>query len=307
MENLSPAQDSPQQIIVQPDLRVEDIDRLSLPLTSIRLTYIGKQRPSSSPPKQLSTPSQSQSGSLSTNLLNVPGQGPDSNSGSYHQRSSSFGSSGTSAWTQSPSTVGPSSEIGEKSETKLLLKQDESDIPNNPFAFSPKQLAKLHDPKDLNMLRSMGGVDGLTFGLWTDVDEGLPPDEDYIAGRRTLQDVWNELERRKREEVDEYIENGEVDEEHSRKDRDPGVDGGASEETVKRTETASSAKRKASLVSRKTTLSSVKPHGPPKGFSDRKRIFAENRIPTRKPKGIFQLMWMALHDKILVYCSIANC
>src|SRR6266496_6386462 len=79
-----------------------------------------------------------------------------------HQRSPSSGSSGTSAWTPSPSSAMASSDIGEeKGEHRDLLKPDEAEIQDNPFAFVPKQLAKLHDPKDLNVLRQMGGLDGL--------------------------------------------------------------------------------------------------------------------------------------------------
>jgi hypothetical protein len=37
-----------------------------------------------------------------------------------------------------------------------------------------------------------------------------------------------------------------------------------------------------------------------KRFTDRRRIFGENRIPVRPPKNIFQLMWIALHDKVIV-------
>jgi len=35
-------------------------------------------------------------------------------------------------------------------------------------------------------------------------------------------------------------------------------------------------------------------------FRDRRRVFGENKIPVRPPKNILQLMWIALHDKVLV-------
>src|SRR5271170_7420326 len=95
----------------------------------------------SSPQGQTST-THTHSTSTSSNLLNVPGQ--SLSSGSSHQRSSSFGSSGTSGWTPSPSSALASSDIGEdKSEERDLLKTDEPEIPDNPFAFVPKQLSKL--------------------------------------------------------------------------------------------------------------------------------------------------------------------
>jgi hypothetical protein len=35
-------------------------------------------------------------------------------------------------------------------------------------------------------------------------------------------------------------------------------------------------------------------------FADREQFFGKNVLPKRKPKSIFQLMWIALHEKILV-------
>lgn len=262
-----------------------------------RLIEVDAPRPSQSPPVQLTTPPVNP-GSASNNLLNVPGQGPASTSSAGHQRSPSLGSSAASGWTQTPSTGGPS-DFGE--ETKHLLKQDEPETPNNPFAFNPKQLARLHDPKDLNVLRSMGCLEGLVFGLWTNVEEGLSPEEDFISGSRTLDDVWRMVDTRKRDEAEGDICKTKSYEEQYQPDTKKEIERTYTEGTAKRTASFSSARRKSSLVSRRTTRSSVRSHVASKGFSDRKRIFGENRIPARKPKNIFQLMWMALHDKILVH------
>lgn len=228
-------------------------------------------------------------GSTSSNLLMVPSQSPSS---SYQRPSVS-----ESIVTPIPSSAIASSYIGEeKSEMRDLLKQDEPEIPDNPFAFTPKQLAKLHDPKDLEVLREMGGTEGLTYGLWSDIEDGLSPDEDHIQGHRTLQDAWNEIRTRKDEKLqqklDEENRNG-IEGINVEKDI---KDNPTNEEGAKGSESGG-IKRKISLSSRRA---SVKAQFVSKGFSDRKRIFSENRIPARKPKGIFQLMWMALHDKILV-------
>lgn len=40
-------------------------------------------------------------------------------------------------------------------------------------------------------------------------------------------------------------------------------------------------------------------------FVDRKRIFDDNRLPERKAKSIFQLMWMAYNDKVLIVLTVA--
>ena len=181
----------------------------------------------------------------------------------------------------------------------LKDKPEDPEIPNNPFAFTPKQLSKLHDPKDLNVLRAMGGLQGLEIGLRTDVTKGLSPDEDILDGQVTLADVWHALETRKKE----HVKNGyqsEKQPEASNEDKDIKVvmDVFDEKEKLPRTDTE---KRKHSLGSRRPTLASMKvtSHTPHR-FSDRIRVFSENRIPERKPKNIFQLMWMALHDKILV-------
>jgi P-type Ca2+ transporter type 2C len=242
-----------------------------------------------------------------SNLLNVPGTGPSPN----HQRSASFGSSaasGTSGWgstSQSPSTAFTSDVGDSKGETRNLLKSDNveaAEIPDNPFAFTPKMLAKLHDPKDLDVLREMGGLDGLVFGLRSDVKKGLSPEEDKLQGRITLQNVWDELERRKKENVKQGIDDKLQQEENEQKREFEVILEKSADEKMNRNES-----RKSSASRRPTLATVISTPAVSKGFSDRKRIFSENRIPARKPKNIFQLMWMALHDKILVRISIYVC
>ena len=40
-------------------------------------------------------------------------------------------------------------------------------------------------------------------------------------------------------------------------------------------------------------------------FDDRKRIFNDNRLPQKKAKSIFQLMWLAYNDKVLMVLTVA--
>ena len=35
-------------------------------------------------------------------------------------------------------------------------------------------------------------------------------------------------------------------------------------------------------------------------LSDRQRVYGTNSLPTRRPKSLLQLMWLALKDKVLV-------
>lgn len=244
----------------------------------------------SSPTGQVTTPSIQNPPVPGRNLLNVP---MIQSSGGNHQRSPSFGSTGTSAWTSTPSTGLPASDIGDnKGDLRELIKAEpnEPEIPNNPFAFTPKDLAKLHDPKNLKILRAMGGLAGLVYGLWTDTKTGLSPEEDKIDGRRTLQDVLHELETRRRDKVQQDIEDEKALEVGDGEERDP--------EKIQQTQRTDTRK---STASKRPTIASMRTQPvASKGFSDRKYVFSENRIPARKPKNIFQLMWMALHDKILV-------
>lgn len=244
-----------------------------------------------SPSPRQACASHAHTSSISSNLLSVP---------TGHQRSGSFGSSGTSVtsvWTSpSPSSAIATSVIeNDRSAQGELFKLDkEEEIPDNPFAFTPKQLSKLHDPKDLNVLRSMGGLEGLVYGLRTNVQTGLSADEDQLHGKRTHQDVLHELEMRKKQRLQEDIDKKSAEDSSSQQNEDEKGD-------LRRKDSIASVKRKRSLSSRRGTMSSVKSQVPSGGFSDRKRIFSGNRIPVRKPKSIFQLMWMALHDKILVF------
>ena len=44
---------------------------------------------------------------------------------------------------------------------------------------------------------------------------------------------------------------------------------------------------------------------PENAFSDRKRIFGDNRLPEKKAKTIWQLAWIAYNDKVLIILTIA--
>jgi Ca2+-transporting ATPase len=164
---------------------------------------------------------------------------------------------------------------------------------HNPFAYSPEQLAKLHDPKNMDVLRAMGGMFGLVFGLRTHIHEGLSPDETALENPVTFLDVCHAVEEQGRlrgtanptkepdarssftEAVPMFFE---LQSDGTKQARQPRI-------------------RSLSQVGR-TILMGSQPSA--RAFDDRRRIFSANRIPSRKPKNIFQLMWFALHDRILV-------
>lgn len=59
----------------------------------------------------------------------------------------------------------------------------------NPFAFSPGQLSKLMDPKNLPALSAVGGLKGLERGLRTNITSGLSVDEERLPGHVTFEEA----------------------------------------------------------------------------------------------------------------------
>jgi Ca2+-transporting ATPase len=154
----------------------------------------------------------------------------------------------------------------------------ENDSEHNVFAFSPTQLAKLFDPKNLNILRAMGCVRGLAIGLRTDLNKGLSPHESILHGKITLEEVWQRLRVASDNRNEPEKEKSKFDEPNIRLEH---------------------------TMSRRRTFS-ITPRPRTQIFQDRRRVYSENRIPARKSKNLFQLMWMVLKDQILVGSSSAQ-
>ncbi|KAI9251295.1 PMCA-type calcium-translocating P-type ATPase [Helicostylum pulchrum] len=64
-------------------------------------------------------------------------------------------------------------------------------ITTNPFAFTPDQLAALQDPKNIDLLNTYGGLDGVARGLHANVHKGLDP-HTSIDSNITLLDITND-------------------------------------------------------------------------------------------------------------------
>lgn len=224
----------------------------------------------------------SRNDNLTSNSLQIP----SSNRHTRSNSASSIGSdiSGWSGWTRTPATE-PSSEFGDLSidMRALLSTHEESDSKqtDNPFAFTESQVGKqLYDPKNLEVLRAMEGLGGLTMGLRTDVKRGLSPDEDILDGCVTLEDMWSAFESPWRQR---------------------GVTGpNIVYHDIESVGTENWADQYAGPIASLGASHESKAQQRPKLFKDRRRIFGENKIAVRPMKNIFQLMWVALHDKILV-------
>jgi P-type Ca2+ transporter type 2C len=158
----------------------------------------------------------------------------------------------------------------------------------NPFAFDSELLAKLHDPKSLKLLRTIGGILGLAAGLRTDIEKGLAPDEDIFHRKVTIQDVRQKLEDLRQSRglprvVGESLE----------METPAGVGPEHSHEFVRHSTSVFSN----SLTWRRPLA---------EHFQDRRRIFSVNRIPSRPPKNFFGLLWGALQDPILVWAHFPS-
>lgn len=213
-----------------------------------------------------------------------------------HLRSNSLASnasdrSGWSAW--SPSSPGSSRGISDFGDHdvdihKLLKSMGDSEdtITENPFAFTKAQLGKnLYDSKDLNVLRAVKGLEGLTIGLRTDVDKGLSPNEDRLDGQVTIEDIWHDFESlqpdRERFQEDHVFVNPVSDD-------TPGLSAMTSVNENERPTYILGFRRRPQTQRRREF------------FTDRRRVFGDNRIPNRPAKNIFQLMWIAFQDKVIV-------
>jgi Ca2+-transporting ATPase len=138
-------------------------------------------------------------------------------------------------------------------------------VENNPFAFSPGQLGKLINPKNLAAFAALGGLAGIEKGIRSDSRAGLGLDEAKLAGSVSFQDATGTK----------------PSDDHS---KDPVVP-----------------LRSNTQHSRPPPLH----HGDKESFADRRRVYGVNRLPERKSKSFLQLAWIALQDHVLILLTIA--
>ncbi|KXS09080.1 calcium-translocating P-type ATPase [Gonapodya prolifera JEL478] len=145
---------------------------------------------------------------------------------------------------------------------------------SSPYAFSPAQLQSLFDPRDPLLLAQWGGVEGLAQGLQVDLARGITVNSS----------------------VQEF--------------RDPD-----SPPLVQPTPSL----RRNSVTSAKSTRSRPKDKDTELGLSGtntdskqderegRRLVFGTNVIPKKKSRTLWELMWGAFQDKILILLTIAAC
>jgi P-type Ca2+ transporter type 2C len=156
------------------------------------------------------------------------------------------------------------------------------------IALTPEQLAELHDPKNINILRGMGGLPGLISGLRSDANHGLRH-ENKLRRRTTLLKF---MEHDSREEAIPWEDN-------DKEDAHKGIKSMSGQKTDRERSGETRPKEHVPISERKRTMTNSDP-----SYEDRRRIFGVNRIPSRKSKSLLQLMWIVLHDQILVKFSL---
>lgn len=147
-------------------------------------------------------------------------------------------------------------------------KEEEFEVEDNSFAFSVGQLNKLINPKSLAAFYALGGLAGLEKGLRTNRRAGLSIDESDLDGTITFDEA--RLAATRRTSLPE-----------------------------------ADMKTPLARADTKSTIQSRRAPSPQDSFFDRKRIYSDNRLPEKKGKNIFQLMWITYNDKVLILLSIA--
>ncbi|KAI0359713.1 calcium-translocating P-type ATPase [Trametes cingulata] len=184
------------------------------------------------------------------------------------------------------------------------LTQDEG-IDPRPFRFKPYQLASLVDPKNMDLLRDFGGVNGLLRGLGTHRKRGL-------CGKALGKTVDASHHASFAPHTQGDGRPGAGDE--------PGAGPGASQRHDRSPENSAGDVPKlvvtgpggedgggAPIDASASRDDLGEGEGPEyeADLEQRRRVFGENTLPTRKTKSLLQLMWLALKDKVLVLLSIA--
>ncbi|KAI9458771.1 calcium-translocating P-type ATPase [Russula earlei] len=157
----------------------------------------------------------------------------------------------------------------------LDLKQ-ETDLNVHPFAFKPLQLASLVDPKSLETLEGMGGVNALLRGLGTHPTRGLTIKAGIASSHHRSPDP--NFPGPKEYRVTDT-------------DKDPPKPDITITVSVRLGDALGVSLSAAPQFSEDTYGMSVE---------DRQRIFGRNVIPPRPSKTLLKIMWLALQDKVLI-------
>ena len=245
------------------------------------LHSFGSDRESRPPsPHNVSSPVFKQPESRS-HLLSVPGyrsrgNSLESDASSTHSPSSYGGDTyvHSAASAHTPTEESPSKPPQIDSDEDALRPdpgtEADFEVDNNKFAFSPGQLNKLLNPKNLGAFHALGGIHGLEKGLRTNLRSGLSIDEGPLDGIVSFDEAVSAAK------PQEHVFS-KADDEQLLQPPPP-------------------------LASQATVSGSTQRDN---AFSDRKRVFGANRLPDKKIKSIWELAWIAFKDKVLILLTVA--
>ena len=167
-----------------------------------------------------------------------------------------------------------------RNDGQMLNLKQEADLDVHPFAFKPLQLASLVDPKNLETLESMGGVGALLRGLGTHPDHGLSTESGSPLAHIASPDPT----------LPSFTVSHATDKDPPNPDimiTFPAGEPQGLQSTGSLGGDAPAGFQSSEEVYRTS-------------IEDRQRIFGQNVLPRRPSKSLFQLMWLALKDKVLV-------
>jgi Ca2+-transporting ATPase len=173
--------------------------RPSRPEVNTSLSFENRDsRPTS--PHNVSSPVLSRSGDKGVGFLSVPmNHRSRQNSVDSDDMSRSVSSHGDTTVVASNSTQHETLKGSEYDHNKIMndetaLKPDtgteqDFEVENNPFAFTPGQLNKMFNPKSLSAFYKLGGIDGIEKGLRSDRKAGLSVEEKSLGGQVSFEDA----------------------------------------------------------------------------------------------------------------------
>jgi Ca2+-transporting ATPase len=159
----------------------------------------------------------------------------------------------------------------------MLDLEQEADLDVHPFAFRPLQLASIVDPKSLETLESMGGIDAQLRGLGTHPTHGLITESGSLPAHLMSPDPT----------LQSFTVSRPTNKDPPQPDIMTASPAGDPQGTVRLGGDVLAGFQSSEDVYRTS-------------IEDRQRIFDHNVLPRRPIKGLLQLMWLALKDKVLV-------
>lgn len=182
-------------------------------------------------------------------------------------------------------------EDSETRPTQVDLEQ-EANIDPAPFAFKPAQLAQLLDPKNIEALEAMGGVEGLLKGLGTHASLGLGAGKGKAAATHEAQSDDGQGAGRSSTAKDAGAEDVPGITITTPGGEQEGPKDGWGAESPSGTPPNSTSTAEGAVKSNPKAFEA--------GIEERRRVYGANLLPERKSKSLLMLMWLAMKDKVLV-------